>query len=343
MPKQSHGPIDVLQLATLIVEHATDYAVFTIDRDGVVTGWSSGAEKVIGYTSDEVVGTSFARLFSEPDVAAGAPQQEIQRALLTGRAEDTRWHLRKSGERFWANGLSIRVETPEFSGLMKILRDETPARLAEEQRVLLLHELNHRIKNTLATVQAVTEQTLRAHSVDPGVRRDLTNRLMALSQAHDILVRENWAGADLETIVRDALGPYGHPGLHAFQIEGPAVRLSPQQAVAMSLALHELTTNAVKHGALSVAAGRVKVAWNEAHDGAGNRRLTFLWKEFAGPPVEAPRRQGFGSRLIARSFGQDTDGSASLHYDPDGVRFVAQVPLSTAEAQAILDLEKAIG
>ena len=257
---------------------------------------------------------------------------------MQGRAEDTRWHIRKSGERFWANGQTVRVETPAFSGLMKIMRDETPARLAEEQRTLLLNELNHRIKNTLATVQSVTEQTLRARKVEPGVRQDLTSRLMALSHAHDVLVRENWAGADLETIVRAALAPYAQPDVRAFNVEGPPIRLSPQQAVVMALALHELATNAVKHGALRAPSGTVTVTWNESHDSQGGRHMTLMWKESGGPLVEPPRRTGFGSRLIARTFGQDSGGSASVHYEPDGLRCVAQVPLTAPDAGAILNI-----
>lgn len=106
----------------------------------------------------------------------------------------------------------------------------------------------------------------------------------------------------------------------------------------MALALHELATNAVKHGALRLPSGTVAVLWNEAHDREGRRHMTLMWKERGGPPVETPRRTGFGSRLIARTFGQDSGGSASIHYDPDGLRCVAQVPLNEPESRGILDI-----
>jgi two-component sensor histidine kinase len=217
-----------------------------------------------------------------------------------------------------------------------VLRDETAARLAEEHRVLLLHELNHRIKNTLATVQSIAEQTLRAAEVPAEARRVLTERLIALSQAHDVLVDQSWAGADLEAIVRGALAPHERTARKAFDIDGPPVRLSPPQAVSMALALHELATNAAKHGALRAAEGRVTVTWNLALDGRGARRLNLLWRESGGPRVTPPTRRGFGARLISRTFGNESGGHAKLDYAPEGVRCVLQLPLSQAEELPIL-------
>jgi two-component sensor histidine kinase len=215
--------------------------------------------------------------------------------------------------------------------LLKILRDETRTKLAEEQRVLLLNELNHRIKNTLATVQSIAEQTLRAGRVDRVTREALANRLIALSQAHNVLVEQNWAGADLHAVIRQALAPHEREGATVFAAEGPRVQLSPQQGVSLSLALHELTTNAIKYGALSNPGGRIAITWNVAQNGQGHRFLNLLWEENGGPPVGAPERTGFGTRLIARSFGADSGGSAHLHYRTEGVRCVIELPLSPAE------------
>ena len=316
------------RLASLIIENALGYAIFTMDLDGRVTTWSRGAEKVLGYSRDEAIGMPFRDLFTAPDRQAGADVTELAKAKLHGRAEDTRWHLRKDGVRFWGNGMTMGVYEPELTGLMKILRDETPAKLAEDQRVLLLNELNHRIKNTLATVQSITEQTLRAADVDPLVRRDLTSRLMAVSDAHNVLVDESWAGAELETIVRQAVAPHDHDGASRFVVDGPLVWLSPQQAVAMALALHELATNALKYGALSVQHGQVEISWNLAHDQLGARQINLLWRESGGPPVAVPERTGFGTRLIARTFGQDSGGQARIDFLPHGVQCVMQLPLS---------------
>ena len=316
------------RLAAMILEHALEYAIFTMDFDGVITTWSRGAEDILGYTRDEAVGLSFGLLFTDPDRQAGNDADELEKAKREGKAEDTRWHRRKDGTRFWANGMTMRIDESDPPSLLKILRDETPAKLAEDQRVLLLNELNHRIKNTLATVQSIAEQTLRGSETDPTARRNLTERLIALSDAHNVLVEENWAGADLMSIVRQALAPHDQVGSPRFQIDGPSVRLSPPQAVAMALALHELATNAIKYGALSRPDGRVEIDWNLSHDRQGQRHMAFLWREFGGPPVSAPAHKGFGTRLIARSFGQESGGQAQISFLPEGVQCVIKLPLS---------------
>lgn len=315
------------RLATMILENALEYAIFTMDFDGVITTWSRGAEEILGYTRAEAVGMAFGLLFTAPDRQAGSDADELEKAKRDGKAEDTRWHRRKDGARFWANGMTMRIDESDPPSLLKILRDETPAKLAEDQRVLLLNELNHRIKNTLATVQSIAEQTLRASETDPTARRNLTERLIALSDAHNVLVEENWAGADLMSIVRQALAPHEQT-VSRFHIDGPPVRLSPPQAVAMALALHELATNAIKYGALSRQGGRVEIDWNLSHDRQGQRHMAFLWREFGGPPVTAPDHRGFGTRLIARSFGQESGGQAHIAFLPEGVQCVIKLPLS---------------
>jgi PAS domain S-box-containing protein len=318
-------------LAALIIENALEYAIFTLDPEGVIMTWSRGAERIFGYSLAEAVGMNFRLLFVEADVAAGAERLELQTARDLGRAEDTRWHTRKDGERFWANGVTMTLAPPGPAGFLKITRDETATKLAEDQRVMLLNELNHRIKNTLSTVQSITEQTLRGRGVDPAIRHDLTDRLKALSEAHNVLVDENWAGANLGDIIRAALAPHERPDRRAFEIDGPAVRLSPHQAVSVSLVLHELATNAVKYGALSVPTGGISVSWNAAVDGMGARYATLLWQEHGGPPVVPPSRRGFGTRLVERSFGSEGGGRARVEYLPEGARCVIGLTLSSPE------------
>jgi PAS domain S-box-containing protein len=327
-----------VSLASLIVDNALDYAIFAMDLDGRITAWSPGAERILGYTGDEAIGQDFAMIFLPADRSAGAHRAELDRAIQQSRAEDSRWHCRKDGGRFWANGVTMLLQAPSGPGVLKILRDETPMKLADDQRVLLLNELNHRIKNTLATVQSIAEQTLRAAEVDPTTRQVLTDRLIALSEAHNVLVKENWAGADLHSIVDQALTPYGHDSGRRFQVDGPPVRLSPQQAVAMALALHELATNALKYGALTRPEGTIDVTWNLAQDGLGGRHVTLLWQENGGPPVTPPTHMGFGTRLIARTFGRESGGRATVDYPAHGARCVIEVPLSSSEELPLLDV-----
>jgi PAS domain S-box-containing protein len=147
------------ELAHQIIEDATDYAILTLDDQGRITGWSQGAERILGYAAEEAEGMDVGRLFLDADRAAGLHTAELEKALADGRAEDTRWHIRKSGKLFWANGVCMRRRNGD--GLLKVMRDETPAKLAEDQRVLLLNDL---------TLSAAAELPILAVRGDPSVR-----------------------------------------------------------------------------------------------------------------------------------------------------------------------------
>lgn len=340
MPTGDPDPIKLApgEVARLIIDHAPEYAIMIIDRDGRIMTWSEGAERITGYSAEEAIGMPFGAIFTEPDQAAGEDKTEMDRAWRDGQAEDCRWHRRKDGRRFWGNGMTMALRTERLQGFVKIMRDETSNRLADEQRLLLLNELNHRINNTLTTVQSMVEQTLRAAEIDPGVRDDLGARLQALSRAHAALVEQNWAGADLTALIERSLTPYRNGKHDRFVLDGPQVRLSPAQTVPISLVLHELATNAVKHGALSTDTGRVSVTWNTSEDFAGDRRMTLLWAESRGPRVRQPSRRGFGSRLLERSFPPGSGGEVQIAYDPEGLRCVLRINLSRGPEQAILDV-----
>lgn len=325
------------EVAQLIVANAREYAFILMDDEGCIRTWSQGAESIFGFTAEEAVGQPCSLFFVASDVATGAPASERERARAHGRAEDSRWHLRRNGERFWGNGVTMRLS--DGSGFLKILRDETASKLADEQRVLLLNELNHRIKNTLATVQSIAEQTLRSGKVEAATRESLTSRLLALSQAHDVLVQENWSAADLHAIVSQAMAPHLPAEAGVLEANGPPLRVNPHQAVALSLALHELATNALKYGALSASEGRVTITWNVWLDGEGRRYMNLLWEERGGPPVKPPQETGFGTRLLAKTFGRESGGRARLEYRPTGVQCVLDLPLSSPAETPILNVD----
>jgi two-component sensor histidine kinase len=199
-------------------------------------------------------------------------------------------------------------------------------RAAEHQK-LLIDELNHRVKNTLATVQSIATQTLRTADTTQDAKDALERRLLALSRAHDVLTRENWEGADLMDVVERALEPYQVHSENRLHITGPHVRLTPRMSLALAMALHELATNAVKYGALSNKSGIIDVSW-AVQDGAAPPRLVLQWKEAGGPPVVAPRRRGFGSRLIERSLAQDLDGQVDIAFAPTGVVCTVNAPVA---------------
>jgi PAS domain S-box-containing protein len=314
--------------AAELLEHLRGYAVVGLASDGRIVQWLGDSASITGYSEAEAVGRHIRLLYTAADRAAAAPEDEIAKALETGRAEDSRWHCSRGGKRFWANGMSLPFRHEE-TAVIKIFRDETALKVAEEQRVLLLNELNHRVKNTLATVQSVIEQTLRGAGVAAEVRMDLTGRLLALSRAHNVLVQQNWAGADLAALVNDVIAPYRGEAAR-FHLDGPLVRLHPSQAVTLSLVLHELATNAVKYGALGVAGGEVHLGWNLSLDACGRRSLTLLWREAGGPPVRPPTRKGFGSRLLRSAF-SDQRGEARVEFEPAGVRCLITLGLVETE------------
>jgi two-component sensor histidine kinase len=187
-------------------------------------------------------------------------------------------------------------------------------RRIERHQNLLLDELNHRVKNTLATVQAMATQTLK--SVEPGPRDTFLARLFALSSQHDLLTLDNWEGASFEGVLRRALRPWREQGRARFKIEGPAVHLDTKRALALGMAFHELAANAAKYGALSNASGLVKVSWTLETEG---KRLNLRWEEEGGPPVTAPSHRGFGLRLIEDGLGREISGTVKLDFRKEGL------------------------
>ncbi|MBL8774208.1 MAG: PAS domain-containing protein [Phenylobacterium sp.] len=197
---------------------------------------------------------------------------------------------------------------------------------AEERRSLLINELNHRVKNTLAAVQSIARQSLRSGRDPAEMSAAFTSRLVSLSAAHDILTREHWEGAAVREIVQVALAPFDEARIQA---SGAEVRLGARAAIALSMALHELATNAAKYGALSGDAGRVILGWR-AHCEGEQARFELEWREVGGPPVTPPRRRGFGWRLLSQGLRADLNGEAELHFDPEGVVCRISAPLETA-------------
>jgi len=188
---------------------------------------------------------------------------------------------------------------------------------AQQRQLLLIHELNHRVKNILAMVQSIALQTLSTAPTPEAARKALDQRLIALARAHDVLTRESWDGAELTDIIAGAVAAHETTPGSRFRLSGPRVRLEPKVAVTLSMVLHELATNAVKYGALSVDRGSVSLDWTAAPAPEG-QSLGLVWSEHGGPPVEPPTRSGFGARLITRSLEAER-GAAELIYAPDGL------------------------
>jgi PAS domain S-box-containing protein len=229
---------------------------------------------------------------------------------------------RPDGGPLRVSGVTLDITHQKLSEA-KLQREIQERSRAEERQQLLIHELNHRVKNMLATVQSMARQSLGG-TVGAGELADFENRLMALAWAHDILTRESWAGAQLSTVVARTMSP--HADASRLDIKGPDLWLPPQTALALAMGVHELATNAVKYGALSTAAGRVSIHW-KLEPGRTSTRLVLAWAEQGGPPVSPPHGRGFGSRLLERGLARELGGAVTLSFDRGGVRCRIEAPL----------------
>ncbi len=220
----------------------------------------------------------------------------------------------------------IRNLDGEVSGIFVEGQDVTERTRGEQHLRLVVNELNHRVKNTLAMIQAVAAQTFRDANNLPQAQATFSARIMALARANDLLTGENWEGASLSDIVAGVSVAHGGNQPGRFSASGPVVRLSPKVALSLAMAMHELATNAVKYGALSVGDGKVDVTWTV--DGG---RLRIEWRERGGPPVQMPEKRGFGSRLVERGLAGEMGGTAKIAFEPTGVVCVIDAPMDLYE------------
>jgi len=240
--------------------------------------------------------------------------------------------IRRDGRVIWiaVRSSTVRDSAGHFLYGVRVVQDVTERKEAEERQKLLIDELNHRVKNTLATVQSLATQTARGTDSTEAFRKAFEGRLIALSQAHDQLTRRHWKSADLRDIVEGATSPHlaGSPEApDQIAIEGEPITVTPRVALTLALGLHELTTNASKYGALSVPAGHIDVCWRIERSASQPPSLWFEWRERGGPKVAVPERQGFGTRFIKGSVASELKGQAKLDYDPAGLVCTMEIPL----------------
>jgi PAS domain S-box-containing protein len=298
-----------------IVESSDD-AIISKDLDGIIRSWNEGAERLFGYSAAEAVGRHVSLLIP-PDRQNEEPSiiERIRQGERIDHYETIR--QRKDGSLI---DISLTVSpvknaAGQVIGASKIARDITERRRAQEASDLLLHEIKHRVKNTLGTVQAIAAQTFRDGPRDE--RDAFSGRLRALSSAHDLLTQHDWDQVSLQGMIGRALAPFRESRAERFQVSGEDAILNANLALLLAMAIHELATNAVKYGALSNDTGTVTLTWRMT--GAGEARtLALEWRESGGPPVGAPTRKGFGSTLIERALRQE-QGSSCFDFRPEGV------------------------
>jgi PAS domain S-box-containing protein len=315
------------QFLDAIVQSAIDYAIISMDLDGLVTSWNEGARRVLGWEAGEMIGRPATSFFTQEDRDLGIPQKEMAAAFQTGHGNDERWHLRKDDTVFWASGemMPLRDENAVVVGFIKILRDRTEQREQADRQQLLMHELGHRMKNTLSVVQSIAMQSLRSASSLDEASRNLTARIAAYSKAHDLLLQKNWVSATLGDIIEGSKVNMGLDKSDRVRTSGPELVLEPQAALTFSLVLHELLTNAAKYGALSNDEGLIEINW-KIEKVVGGEHVVATWREMGGPPVKAPKRNGFGSKLVVSSL--KAFGEVDLSYEPGGLILQVSIPLA---------------
>jgi PAS domain S-box-containing protein len=303
-----------------IVESSDD-AIVSKNLDGVITSWNRGAERVFGYSAEEVVGQPITILIPYD-------RQDEERLILTrirrGERIDHFETVRqtKHGSLITVSLSVGPVKNAEgkIVGASKIARDITEQKRNQEQIAILAREAEHRSKNLLANVQA-TVALSQSDTVD-GLKDAIAGRVRALSNVHSLFVESRWIGAELSTIAKQELAPYSGAGERRVHIDGPEVLLRPNDAQVVAIILHELATNAAKYGALSVPNGQVHLQWLHRADG----QLILTWTEKGGPTVRTPSRQGFGSRIIALLIDQQ-QGRSQFDWRPEGL--VCTIELQT--------------
>ena len=292
--------------------------VWSATMDGQLDWFNDQVFAYSGLKFEDLVGSRWTQMVHADDIEPAAGSWA--KARETGKQYQVEFRLRQhDGAWRWhiSRALPIKDGTGAITRWIGTNTDINDRKAAEAQQQLLARELEQRMKNTIAMVGAIANQTFRTAATKEDARTIFDARLRALNQAHDVLIASSWASAPMSVVVDGALGPYrtGEARIHA---KGPAVDLSAKQALSLSLALHELATNATKYGALSIPGGTIDVTWDWTPLEA-IPMLRFAWRESGGPPVSAPSRRGFGSRLIESTLSSDFETSVKVDYLPAGV------------------------
>ncbi len=316
-----------------IVSSTTDAVIsFAADSRSIRT-WNKAAEMLFGYTEEEVIGMPVSLLHIPSSNAVKRTEAGIFDLVMErGQVEIEGRRRRKDGSivDVWIAGSQIIDAEGRLIGVSAIYRDIGPRKKAEEQQKLLIRELHHRIKNTLATVQAIAGATMRSAETMEAFRDSFAARLDALARSHSLLTENAWRGVMLRDLLHDSLASFCGDDQKRITLHGPDIHLRPNDALALGLVAHELATNAIKYGALSVPEGRVALTWEAAACGEeeGSSSVRLSWVETGGPAVGQPTRYGFGSRLLERVVVSQMKGGLSVDYAPSGVRAEINVNLT---------------
>jgi len=328
---------DVLGMAAAELLQFAGDGIIVADEAGRILLFNAAAEEIFGYAAGEVDSQPIEILLPErlrrthrEQVRSFVTEKGPARRAMGQRRKVT--GCRKDGHEFPVEVTLARRVIDGRTALVAVVRDVTERERERTNEQLLAHELGHRLKNVLATVQALARQSLRDRASPEDFTREFSGRIAALAEAHTLLIENSSQGVPLSDLVLRQLAPY-RSAEHDNTFMGETVLLGPEATLAINLTLHELATNAAKFGAFSVPKGRVKVEWRVEVRPEG-RHLVLEWAEFDGPSVRTPERRGFGSGLIEHVVAYREGGFARIEFPPDGVRCRLNLPLEDSDTGA---------
>lgn len=311
--------------------HLSPIAIIDLAIDGTVTSWDKGAEHLFAIASDRATGASILGVL--PHLALDHLPYLLEKACNGERGGPIESTRRDASDMTTVSISSAPIldGAGAVAGVALLARDITAHASEREHHALIVQDLSHRVKNTMAIVQAIAMQVFDTRPSSQTVRAEFLTRLAALSRSHTLLQEADWRGSLLHDVLTAQVAPHCAGASDRCSLQGPVVHLTPEAALALGMAVHELAANAAKYGAFSVADGAVEIGWRFT-ELDGQRCLALSWRESGGPPVKAPRRRGLGSQLIERGLAYELGGQAHLDFDPAGVRYCLTAPLAAMEA-----------
>jgi len=304
-------------------------AVVSLSPDGIIRTWNAAATSVFGYEADEAIGRPIDILCPPGDREAFEKPYASVRAGSVVHADVVRRH--KDGRLIdvSAHIAPMHDEAGNLVGISSINRDIADRKARERHIEFLMRELAHRSKNLLAVVQAIAGQTVRYSAGLEEFQQRFSQRISAMARTQDLLIAREWHGASMTELVRAQLAPFAEKASARIEISGPELDLKPNVVHSLTLALHELATNAAKYGALSMPDGRVSIAWELCGPTGEQQRFHMSWRESNGPPVSPPARKGFGHIVISEMVASSLRGEVHLDYAPEGLSWSIDMPASS--------------
>jgi PAS domain S-box-containing protein len=328
---------DLARLALLasVMSIAPD-GIISVDEKHLIIFFNEGAEQIFGYHRDEVMGRPLDLLLPERFRAAHADHiRNFATSRVAARLMGERQvilGLHKDGHEFPAEAGICQLQIGEQRVFTVLIRDITDRKRREIHAQMLMRELEHRVHNVLARIRILIERGVEGQASLQEFQQSLLVRVKSMEHAHELLRRSNWLGATVTDLVADQLEPYATSQNN--RIEGPKILLNPDATQALSMVIHELTTNAVKHGALSVPEGHITVSWKRVSERGIDDVLVIRWIEQGGPKVKVPLRAGYGATLIRELLAFELGATVDLRFSPKGVRCEISLPLERSLAAA---------